>query len=252
MGLLEGKIVLVTGSGRGIGAAIVVRCAREGAKVVINYLQDREMAEKTLSLVRDNSGDGIIVKADVRKNEEGYKLISETIQAYGGINVLINCAHTPFKPTLFANLAWHDIMGQLEGILASSFYCVQHAMPYLERSSSGVVLNISSVTVRIPEEGFSHRNIAKAALEGMTRSLAYEYANRGVRVNALTVGWTETDQLKCFPQEYLLSKKAGIPMHRFAAAEEIADAALFLISSLSKYVTGTVFPVTGGLWSDLA
>lgn len=251
MGLLEGKTVIVTGSGRGIGAAIVVRCAREGANVVINFLQNREMAEKTLASVRDNSGEGIIVKADVRKNEEGYKLVSETVQTFGGIDVLINCAHTPFKPTLFADLTWHDILEQLEGSLASSFYCVQHAMPYLERSSSGVVLNISSVTVRIPEEGFSHRNIAKAALEGMTRSLAYEYADRGVRVNALSVGWTETDQLNRFSQEYRLRKKADIPMNRFAAPEEIADAALFLISSLSKYVTGTIFPVTGGLSPDL-
>jgi len=251
MRLLEGKTVLISGSGRGIGAAMVARCAIEGANVVINYLQNREMAEKTLASVKENSGNGIIVQADVRKNEEVHKLVSATGKAFGGLDVLINNAHKPFEPKYFANLTWHDILEQLEGSLASSFYCIQHAMPYLEKSSSGVVLNISSVTVRVPEEGFSHRNIAKAALEGMTRSLAYEYADKGIRFNALSVGWTETDQLKSFSPEYHLRNKSDIPMKRFATAEEIADTALFLISPLSRYVTGTVFPVAGGLWPNL-
>ena len=251
MGLLEGKTVLVTGSGRGIGSAIVVRCAREGAKVVINYLHNRESAENTLAVVQNNGGEGILIKADVRENQEVHKLISETVRVFGGIDILINNAHTPFQPTLFENLTWNDILTQVEGVLSNAFYCIKHALPYLERSSSGVILNMSSITVRVPEKGFCHRNVAKAALEGLTHSLANELAEKGVRVNALSVGWTETDQLKHFPLEYRVQKAATIPMRRFAVPEEIADSALYFVSQLSNYTTGTVFPVAGGLWPDV-
>ena len=247
MGLLEGKTALVTGSGRGIGAAIAVCCAREGANVVINYLQNREKAEETLAAVQKYDCKALIVKADVRQIEEVHTLINEVIYTFNGLDILINNAHTPFQPLLLEDLTWNDILEQLEGILGSSFNCIKYAMPHLEKSSTGVVLNISSVTVRLPEKGFTHRDVAKAALESLTRNFTNEFADKGVRVNALSVGWTETDQLNNLPKEYCLAKISSIPFKRFAVPEEIADAALFLVSPLSRYVTGIVVPVAGGL-----
>ncbi len=251
MALLRDKKVIITGSGRGIGAAIARRFAQEGARVVINYLNDKESAERVLFALTENGGVGSLKKADVRLENDIITLVEHTVQVFGGIDILVNNAHTAFKATLFENLTWKDVFDQLEGIVKSSFLCIQKALPYLEKSSSAVILNISSVTVRQAETGFNHRNIAKSALEGLTRSLAVELAPKQIRVNGLSVGWTTTDQISCFPEEYLSQKKAQIPMKRFASPHEIANSALYLVSSLSSYVTGTIIPVSGGLWPDL-
>lgn len=249
--LLKNKTILVTGSGRGIGAAIAVRCAEEGARVVVNYLQDKVAAETTVSAIRNSGGKGIAIQANVRDPLQTESLVSQTVRTFGTLDVLINNAHTPFEQTSFENLTWEQIDEQISGTLRSAFHCSQFTLPHLKRGPSSSILNVSSVTVRLPEVGFSHRNIAKAALEELTRCLAVELADTGIRVNGLSVGWTDTDQTKSFSADYIQRKTSEIPMKRFARPEEIADAAIFLISPLSTYITGTVLPVAGGLRPDI-
>ena len=249
--ILENKKILVTGSGRGIGSAIACRCAEEGANVVINYLSNKEAASKTYSYVKAINPKCALIQADVRKKLEVKRLVEEVADAFGSIDILINNAHTPFELKSFPDLSWEDLSQQIEGTIESAFNCTKYALPYLRKSQAGVILNISSIFVRLPEKGFTHRNIVKAALEEMTRCLSVELANDGIRVNALAPGWTMTDQLKSFSEEYLKQKMSNIPAMRFATPEEIANVALYIISPLSGYVTGAVWPVAGGLTPEL-
>lgn len=249
--LLRNKKIIVTGSGRGIGSAIACRCAEEGASVAINYLSKKDSANKTYSYVKSINPKCKLIQADVRKKVEAKRLIEDVADAFGNIDILINNAHTPFESKSFPDLNWEDLLQQIEGTIESAFNCTKYALPYLKKSQTGVVLNISSIFVRLPEEGFTHRNIVKAALEEMTRCLSVELAKDGIRVNAIAPGWTKTDQLNSFSKEYLQQKISGIPIKRLAIPEEIANAALYMISPLSGYVTGAVWPAAGGLTPEL-
>lgn len=246
----HGTRILVTGSSRGIGAAIARRAGQFGARVVINFLANADAAAKTADVVRRNGGEAVVIRADVRDRDQVGAMYQEIQKEYGGLDVLINNAHSPFQPAQFQSLSWNDIDEQIVGCVRSCFNCTQAAVPYLRSGENPSVLNISSITTRLPVSGFSHRNIAKAAVEGLTRSLALEFSSLGIRINTLAVGWTNTDQLNNIPKELIDSVLPGIPLSRLASPEEIANAALFLVSPSASYITGMVMPVAGGLQPD--
>ena len=241
------RTILVTGAGRGIGAAIATRCAAAGLQVVVNYLNNHDAARETLRRVEAAGGDGILIQADVREEGDVRRLVKSATDAYGGIDALVNNAHTPFAPATMPEVEWPEVQAQIDGTLRSAFLCTKAALPFLRVGAAPAILNVSSVTVAVPASGFLCRDVAKAALEGLTRSVAHELAPLGIRVNALSAGWTETDQLKSMPAATRESARGSIPLRRFADPTEIAEAALFLISPRSSYLTGTVFPASGGL-----
>jgi 3-oxoacyl-[acyl-carrier protein] reductase len=251
MNVSSNRVVVVTGSGRGIGAAIAIRLAQSGARVAVNYFKDKDSAFQVLSRIRSTEGDAILVQADVREPDQARRLIDEAVSAFGRLDALINNAHTLFERASILDLSWEQIQEQIDGSLRSSFYCSKYAIPYMKVGKCPAILNISSVTAQLPEMGFAHRNVAKAALEGFTRCLAVETAPLGIRVNALSVGWTETNQLGEFCVDFLDRKKLDIPMKRFASPEEIAEIAFFMLSPVSSYMTSVVLPVTGGLCPNL-
>lgn len=242
--------MLITGSSRGIGAAIAKRAAREQARVVINYLRDAQSAESTAEEVRDAGGEALTFRADVRERPQVEAMLTEIEVRFGGLDVLVNNAHTPFDPTAFDSLGWADIEEQFLGSVGSCFHCTQAALPYLRESLNAAVLNVSSITARLPVEGFSHRSLAKAAVEGLTRSLSLELAPHQIRVNALAVGWTRTSQLDSMPTGLADRAVGPIPLRRLAEPAEIAETAIFLVSPGASYLTGMVLPVAGGLAPD--
>ncbi len=239
--------ILITGASRGIGAAIARRAGTYRARVAVNFRADESGALSTVDAIRRAGGEAIAVRADVRDRVEVEGMFREIDQAFGGLDVLVNNAHSPFRPTAFESLTWDAVEDQITGCVRTSFNCIQMALPYLRRSGDASILNISSITVRQPVLGFCHRNLAKAALEGMTRSLALELSSHQIRVNALSVGWTHTEQLDAMPPTLRADVLREIPLSRLATPDEIAETALFFLSPAGSYMTGTVLPVAGDL-----
>lgn len=245
------RVVLVTGSGRGIGAEVASRCAEMGYAVCVNYLKNERTARQTFGRIQAFGHPSHLCQADVRVSHDVERLVRRTVSNLGGLDVLVNNAHTLFRPKNFQKLTWAEFQEQFEGTVRSAFLCTKVALPFLRKGISPAILNISSVTILQPQPGFVHRDTAKAALETFTRSVSIELATEGVRMNALSVGWTFTDQLKNVGNALLGSIERGIPLRRFAQPREIAEAALFLISPAASYLTGMVMPVDGGIRASI-
>lgn len=239
--------ILITGSSRGIGAAIARDAGRHGFRVVVNYRSDWAGAMATAETIRASGGQALVVQGDVRYLESVQKLFAAIKNEFGGLDILINNAHHPFTPKIFTELSWEEVMEQVTGSVGSCFHCTQIALPYLRQGRFPAILNISSISVARPVPGYCHRNLAKAAVEGLTRNLALELAGEGIRVNALGVGWTQTGQLEAMPDALVQKAMTSIPMGRLATPEEIAATAMWIVSPAAAYITGQVIPVAGGL-----
>ncbi len=248
---LEGARIIITGSSRGIGAATAIALARAGARVVINYRVNAAAALRTSAEIETQYKDSsVICQADVREAKDIDRLINTCVEKFGGIDGLVNNAHTEFTPKPFDQLSWRDMLDQIDGSLKSIYLCTKAALPYLLRSKRASVLNMSTVIVNDPTSHMSARIAAKGAVEALTRTLAGEYGGDGIRFNALSIGWTRTDQLKNVSPDIIRQAAAGTCLGRVAEPSEIAETAVFLLSDAASYITGSVFPVAGGLMPD--
>jgi 3-oxoacyl-[acyl-carrier protein] reductase len=248
---LDGARIVVTGSSRGIGAAIAIALVKAGAQIVVNYKSNGDAAEGVQAKIkRAGNGRVAICRADVRELSEAQRLIETCVDRFGGLDGLINNAHTEFPSTPFENLRWEDMMGQIDGSLKSVFACTKAALPHLLRSRRASVLNMSTVMLDALHSHLAARMAAKGAVEALTRALAWEYGRRGVRFNALSIGWTKTDQLRSVSETIVQQAVATTSLGRLAEPSEIAATAVFLMSNSASYITGSVFPVGGGLSPD--
>lgn len=239
------QTVLVSGSGRGIGAAIARRFGLDGWQVVVNYRERADAAEATARAVTDAGGHAITARADVSDPADAVRLVEECINEFGELNVLVNAAHRPFVLQSLNAAAWSDVQSQFDGTFGPAFHCVRAAVPFLRKAKPAAIVNVSSVTATVPESAFFARDLAKAALDQFTRRLALELAPH-VRVNGVAPGWTMTEQLESVPAEQLAARKNEIPLRRFADPEEIAECVYFLASTRASYVTGVVLHAAGG------
>src|SRR3954447_10488978 len=250
---LHGKNVLITGASSGIGQAIAVRFAREGANVAINYRSGAEQAEatKVLAQAARSNGHGreIIVQADVSKEDEVKNMVAKTIDAFGSLDVLINNAGIQ-KAAPSHEIETADFDRILSVNLRGPFLCSREALRhFLSRPGGGVILNNSSVHEIIPKPKYLPYSISKGGMENLTKSLALEYASDGIRVNSVGPGAVVTPINKAWIDN---PKARGeverhIPMSRPAAADEIASVFAFLASDDASYVTGQTIFACGGL-----
>src|SRR5438105_4381512 len=249
---LEGKNILITGASSGIGQAIAVRFAREGANIAINYRSGAEQAEATRVLAqaaRTGSGREIVIQADVSDEQQVIGMVARTIAEFGSLDVLINNAGIQ-KPTPSHELEAADFDRVISVNLRGPFLCSREAIRhFLSRSGGGVILNNSSVHEIIPKPKYLSYSISKGGMENLTKSLALEYAGQGIRVNAVGPGAVVTP----INQAWIDNPKARgeveshIPMSRAAEACEIAAVFAFLASDEASYVTGQTIFACGGL-----
>jgi glucose 1-dehydrogenase len=250
---LKGKNALVTGASSGIGQAIAVRFAQEGANVAINYRSDRAEADATHALARnarsDGSGKDFVVQADVADEEQVKAMFAKVFDTFGSLDVLVNNAGIQ-KPCPSDELEAADFDRVLAVNLRGPFLCAREAIRhFLSRNASGVILNNSSVHEIIPKPKYLSYSISKGGMENLTKSLALEYAGRGIRVNAVGPGAIVTPINKAWIDnpKARAEVESHIPMSRAGSSEEIAALFAFLASDEASYITGQTIFACGGL-----
>ena len=247
MGLdLKDKVVLITGASRGIGAAIASALADHGATVVINYFSNEEKARELLNRIKKNSGSGMIVRADVREQEQVNTMVETALRAYGKIDVLVNNASITFPVKPFIDLRCDDIHAKITGEMKALYNCSQAVLRDMIKRKQGKLILISSGLSRRPGYGFSAHAAAKSAVDGMAKVMALELGIHGITVNVVGPGLTLTDAVSRQPEDMLKRTADLNPLKRIGTPEDIAGAVVFLASSLSDYMTGEYLPVNGG------
>jgi glucose 1-dehydrogenase len=250
---LTGKNVLVTGASSGIGQAIALRFAREGANVAINYRSGAEQAEITRQMARqartNGGGRECVIQADVSNEDQVRTMFSNVIDAFGSLDVLVNNAGIQ-KPSPSHEIEAADFDRVLAVNLRGPFLCAREAIRhFLARGGGGVILNNSSVHEIIPKPKYLPYSISKGGIENLTKSLALEYAGNNIRVNAVGPGAVVTPINRAWTDDpnSRAQVESHIPMNRAAAADEIASVFAFLASDDASYITGQTIFACGGL-----
>lgn len=242
---LEGKVAIVTGGSRGIGAAIAKELAKNGAQVVINYQSRTDCAEAVVQEIEEDGGLSYAIKADVSDLNDVQNFLQEVISRFGKIDILINNAGIT-RDRSFRNLSEEDWNEVINVNLNSVFHTTSAVINHMLEKKSGRIINISSIIGQTGGFGQSNYAAAKAGMVGFTKSLALETAKSGITVNAVCPGFIETEMVAAMPdniKEQMISK---IPMKRLGQADEIAEAVLFLAQA--NYITGQSINVNGGLY----
>ena len=245
--ILRDKVAIVTGSSRGIGAATAKLLAAHGAKVTVNYAQSREKGEKVVDEIARAGGKAILVHADVTEREDVEAMLEKTEAALGPVDILVINASIHFPVTPFVQYKWEDFEKKVLGEMKALYYPCQAVVPGMVQRGAGCIVTISSGLSRVPGPGFVAHSTAKSALDGFSRSLALELGPRGIRVNVVAPGATDTDAIAFMPKEMRERVAAHTPLRRFGQPEDVAGAVLFYCADWSRFVTGTYLPVCGGI-----
>jgi 3-oxoacyl-[acyl-carrier protein] reductase len=244
---LKGKVAVVTGASKGIGASIAKHLADAGAAVVVNYASSKEGADRVVAAIKDTGGRAIAVQADVAKQADIKRLFAEAIKAFGRLDVLVNNAGIyEFAPLEAVTAEHFHKMFNLNvlGLILASQEAVKHFGP-----AGGSIINISSVAATATPPTTSVYSATKAAVDAVTRSLAQELGPRNIRVNAINPGMVETEGVHAAgisSSDFRTQVEAQTPLGRIGQPQDIAPAAVFLASSDSGWITGQTLHITGG------
>ncbi|CAI8232782.1 MAG: 3-oxoacyl-ACP reductase FabG [Sulfurovum sp.] len=245
--VFTGKNVLVTGASRGIGAQIAKTLAGHGLKVWINYRSGADAAEEIKNEIEAAGGSAAIIKADVTKEEEFTAAIKTIVDADGQLSYLVNNAGIT-KDKLALRMSVQDFTDVIDANLVSAFIGCKEALKSMGKKRFGSVVNISSIVGEMGNPGQTNYSASKGGLNAMTKSFAKEASARGIRYNAVTPGFIQTDMTHELKEEVKAEYEKNIPLSRFGQPSEIADAVAFLLSDHSSYITGEILKVNGGLY----
>jgi 3-oxoacyl-[acyl-carrier protein] reductase len=243
---LKGKIALVTGASRGIGAATAIKLALHGAKVAVNYNYSEEKAQNVVDSIAKNGGSAISVKANVFEKTESELMVTEVEKQLGEIDILVLNAGANFRMAPFMEQTWEDFENKILKEVKGSFWAIKAVLPSMIQRKTGSIIIISSGLSRKPGVGFSAHSTAKSALDGFAKSLAFELGPFGIRVNVIAPGLTMTDATSFMQQSQIDAAAGFVPLRRVGQPDDIAGAVLFYASDESKYITGNYLPVNGG------
>lgn len=241
---LTDKVALVTGASRGIGKAIALALAAEGAKVVVNYARSGEAAEAVVQEIVAGGGEAIALQADVSQEDQVENLVKATQEKFGRIDVLVNNAGIT-KDTLLLRMKPADWSAVIDLNLTGVYLCTRAVSKLMLKQRSGRIVNISSIVGEMGNPGQANYAAAKAGVIGFTKAVAKEVASRGITVNAVAPGFIETDMTHGIDSEGLLK---FIPLSRLGQADEVAGTVRFLAADpAAGYITGQVINVDGGM-----
>ncbi len=243
---LNGKVAIVTGGAKGIGKAITVALAQEGAKVVINYNSSKEAAENLVNELGKEGHDVYAVQADVSKVEDANRLVEEAVNHFGKVDILVNNAGITRDRT-FKKLNREDWERVIDVNLSSVFNTTSAVLPYITEAEEGRIISISSIIGQAGGFGQTNYSAAKAGMLGFTKSLALELAKTNVTVNAICPGFIDTEMVAEVPEEVRQKIVAKIPKKRFGQADEIAKGVVYLCRD-GAYITGQQLNINGGLY----
>ena len=244
--LLDGKCALVTGASRGIGRAVALKLASEGAKVALNYAGNEAAADAVKQEIEAAGGEAILVKADVANEAAVQDMVQKTADAFGRIDILVNNAGIT-RDGLLARMKEEDWDAVLSTNLKGVFLTTKAAAKLMMKQRAGRIVNMASVVGVTGNAGQANYSAAKAGVIGFTKTIAKELASRGITANAVAPGFIDTDMTSGLPDKAKEAALSGIPLGRMGTPEDIAAAVLFLVSDQASYITGQVLNVDGGM-----
>jgi 3-oxoacyl-[acyl-carrier protein] reductase len=240
--------VIITGSGRGIGAAIAKEMARNGYPVVVNYLQNLDEASSTVRDILNEGGSAVLFQADVVDNDAVRKMVNCAMENFGTISGVVNNASARIANIDFEKLKLIDLQVHFDVQIKGAFNLCQVALPHMIEQKTGLIVNIGTISAdNVPPTKMLHYTLSKAALISFSRSLAVEYGPRGIRVNCVSPGMTETDLIADVPEKSKMLTKMQTPLRRLAKPEDVAGVVAFLFSEKAKHITGENLRVCGGI-----
>jgi 3-oxoacyl-[acyl-carrier protein] reductase len=243
---LKGRVAVVTGASRGIGKAIALELAKQGANVIVNYVSSENSANEVVKQIESLGSRSLAMKADVSDFNQATDLINKAVEEFGKIDILVNNAGIT-RDTLIMMMSEEDWDDVLRINLKSTFNCSKAAVKHMMRKRYGRIINISSVAGQMGNVGQTNYSASKAGQIGFTKALAREIAPRNVTVNAVAAGYVETDIWDGVPEEVRQGILGMVPMKRKGEPEEIAYAVAFLASDKAGYITGQCLGIDGGM-----
>ncbi|MCY4448358.1 MAG: 3-oxoacyl-[acyl-carrier-protein] reductase [Chloroflexi bacterium] len=246
MSRLSGQRALVTGASRGIGRAVALRLASEGASVALNYNSGQQEAEAVAAEIAAAGGSAVTLQGNVADATQAEALVDAAAGALGGLDILVNNAGIT-RDNLLMRLSEDDWDAVIDTNLKGAFLCTKAAIRPMLRQRSGRIVNMSSVVAITGNPGQANYTAAKAGLIGFTRTVAREVASRGITVNAIAPGFIATQMVDSIPEDLQAQIRERIPLGAFGTPEDVAGCVAFLVSADAAYITGQVLSIDGGL-----
>jgi acetoacetyl-CoA reductase/3-oxoacyl-[acyl-carrier protein] reductase len=244
MGRLDGQTALVTGGSRGIGRAITLELAREGARVALNYQSSDAKAQEVVEEIKKFGGHCVLAKANLSDPKEARAMVRRVAEEFGHLDILVNNAGIT-RDKLLTRMTDEDWLEVIQTNLNAVFFCTTAAIPYMTAQSYGRIINVGSMNGQVGAIGQANYSASKGGIIAFTRTAALELCKSNITVNVVAPGFTETDMFAKVPDNLQAQIRGRIPLNRFAQPEEIAKAVLFLAAD-GDYITGQQINVNGG------
>lgn len=244
--LLEDKIAVVTGAGRGIGKGIALAMAREGAMVVVNYNGSKERAEEVVAEIEKNGGKAVAIQCNVSDFEQAKEFYANVVKEYGRIDILVNNAGIT-RDNLVMKMSEEEFSDVIQTNLTGTFNGIKFVTRPMMKQRAGRIINIASVSGVTGNMGQANYSASKAGVIGLTKAVAKELASRNITVNAVAPGFIATEMTEKLSEAVREEAVKTIPLGEFGKVEDIAEAVVFLASDRARYITGQVLCVDGGI-----
>lgn len=247
MGLVNGKIALITGAAAGIGRATALKFASEGAKVVASDMNVKG-GEETVDLIKKAGGEAVFVKSDISQSADVKALVAETVKTYGRLDCACNVAGILGAMGPFTEQTEENFDRVIAVNLRGTFLCIQAELEQMLKNDGGTIVNVASIAGLVGSAGISPYVASKHAVTGLTKTAALEFAKSGIRVNAVCPGGIDTDMVKSFLSEDFTEDMLDSmhPIGRIGKPEEVAELMVWLSSDRASFITGSIIPIDGG------